>query len=738
MFSSCKKTTNDSIELLQWKFATGDDKSWADPNYQDEGWANISVKKSWELAGFDHDGYAWYRTTFILPEELKTNAAFKDSLQIFLGKIDDSDETYLNGILIGKNGTLASEADTIHFEKYAVWNITRNYILPANSPLLRWGEKNTIAIRVFDRGGGGGLYSGTPSVSMRDIKNYLVMDHSAKAVAMSADSTVNTTLVLNNTSEKYEFSGKLLITITDDTNNKTLSDKRFSFNLKPGTNAEFEYKLPQLSDNRYTVNYKVEEVNNNYTYQENRQLPYILTPRTSDFPRINGAKVTAARPGKPFLFKISASGLKPMKYKAEYLPLGLCLDAQTGIISGSVQTAGEYNVKLVATNAKGEVASNLKIMIGDKLSLTPPMGWNSWNCWGLSIDENKMKSAIDELVTKGLIDHGWTYVNIGDGWTAAKRAGNGNIVNNEKFGNIKALADYAHANGLKLGIYSSPGPLTCGNYLGSYNSEYQDVKTFSNWGIDFLKYDWCSYNEICRNANNVDELKKPYLLMNEALKTSNRDIVYSISQYGMGNVCQWGESAGAQMWRVTGDITDSWESMSGIGFFLDNAAPFTKPGSWMDPDMLVVGYIGWGTRLRYTQLTADEQYTHVSLWAMLSAPLFIGCDLSRLDDFTLNLLTNDEVIDIDQDLLGLPAKCVVRNADYQIYTKRLEDGSKAVGLFNLSAGELNMKCNWRDLQVVGNQLIRDVWRQKDLGIFENSYETKVPAHGVVLLKFSNK
>jgi alpha-galactosidase len=463
--------------------------------------------------------------------------------------------------------------------------------------------------------------------------------------------------------------------------------------------------------------------------------PYILTPKPSDKPRINGAKVTAARPARPFLYKIPVSGLKPMTYFAENLPESLTVDKNTGIITGSVSKPGEYIVKIKATNSLGEASRDLKIVIGDELCLTPPMGWNSWNCWGLSVDEAKMKSTIDVFVQKGLADHGWSYVNIDDGWEAPARDENGKINPNDKFGSMKNLADYAHSNGLKLGIYSSPGPTTCGGYLGSYQHELDDAQTYADWGIDYLKYDWCSYGEI-EKGKTLEAYQKPYLVMQAAFKSINRDIVYSLCQYGMGKVWTWGDQVGAQLWRTSGDITDTWSSMKIIGFSQEKAAPYARPGHWNDPDMLVVGYVGWGPNLHPSKLTPDEQYTHISLWAMLAAPLMLGCDLSRLDDFTLNLITNDEVIDVNQDPLGKEAVSVVKEKDYAVYVKDLEDGSKAVALFNTGNKEREISITWEQLGITGDYTIRDLWRQAELGTSKKNFGSTVPKHGVVLVKIS--
>lgn len=336
------------------------------------------------------------------------------------------------------------------------------------------------------------------------------------------------------------------------------------------------------------------------------------------------------------------------------------------------------------------------------------------------------------------MNHGWTYVNIDDGWEIRgdlnpKRDAEGNILTNEKFPDMKRLGDSIHALGLKFGIYSSPGPLTCGGYTASYQHEEQDARSYASWGIDYLKYDWCSYGNIAKDAS-LAEYKKPYFVMRDALNKVDRDIVYSLCQYGMGDVWKWGDEVGGNLWRTTGDITDTWESLREIGFGQVKNQPYAKPGNWNDPDMLIVGWVGWGPSLHPTRLTPDEQYTHISLWCLLSAPLLIGCDLQRLDEFTLNLLTNDEVIALNQDPLGSQAKQVISDGDIQVWVKDMADGSKAFGVFNLGEKTANyiLKPEKAGLKAGGE--LRDLWRQKTLGTAGNSIAVAVPSHGVMLYK----
>jgi len=463
----------------------------------------------------------------------------------------------------------------------------------------------------------------------------------------------------------------------------------------------------------------------------------ILTPKTSPKPRINGAKVFGVRPGSPFMFQIAATGQKPMTYEVKNLPAGLSLDAATGLITGKLAQKGEFITTVIASNKMGKAERKFTIKCGDLLALTPPMGWNSWNCWGMAVDAKKVKSSVDFMVSKGLVEHGWTYINIDDGWQGPNRdTVTGEILTDqEKFPDMKGLSDYVHSKGLKFGIYSSPGSLTCGKRLGSLQHEDLDAATYTKWGVDYLKHDWCSYSEIYKKPS-LYELKLPYQIMKKALRSQKRDIVYSLCQYGMGDVWKWGHEVDANAWRTTGDIIDTWNSMRVIGFDQDKNSAYAKPGRWNDPDMLVIGNVGWGPNLHPTHLTPNEQYTHISLWSLLSSPLLLGCDLSALDDFTLNLLTNDEVIDINQDPLGNQARKISGDDNFQIWMKDMEDGSKAVGLFNLSINPKKYELVLKQLGLEGKYTIRDVWQQKDIATGKGKIATQIPFHGVLLLKIS--
>jgi len=700
-----------TVTLENPKFKTGDDQQWKEPAFDDSQWTAINSSIYWETQGYPkYDGYAWYRFHFYLPSSLKAQSVLKDSLRIFLNKVDDDEVTYFNGQLIGKTDG---------------YNAVREYHISANAPFLKWDADNVIAVRVLDTGGNGGMYGGNTAISMMNIID---------GISMHFNTSSNSGLLTCRNNFSQTVTGQIDVSVIDSETQKVMYHSNEKQILEKAKDIQMPVQLDKTK--RLQLVAVFTESKTGKTIKINQTLPYILTPPVSDFPKINSAKAFGVRPGSPVLYKIAATGEKPLQYAAENLPEGLKIDAVTGVITGVLTDKGDYHVTMKVKNAKGSAEKQLTIKVGDLLALTPPMGWNSWNCWGLSVSAEKVKSSAKALIDKGLIDHGWTNMNIDDGWEAEQRAADGTIVPNSKFPDMKALGDWLHSKGLKFGIYSSPGTKTCGGYLGSYQHELQDATTYAGWGIDYLKYDWCSYADIAGDDESLAMRQKPYLLMHDALLKQNRDIVFSLCQYGMSDVWEWGEQVNGNCWRTTGDITDTWESLSGIGFSQTVQYKYAKPGRWNDPDMLVVGQVGWGDNLHPTGLSPDEQYTHISLWCLLSAPLLIGCDISSLDDFTLNLLTNDEVLAVDQDVLGKQAQQMVANDSYQVWMKALEDGSYAVGIFNLKDDFQTVALNWNDIKLnkTGDKKVRDLWRQKDLGAFNGSFSTKVAPHGVVLVK----
>jgi alpha-galactosidase len=355
------------------------------------------------------------------------------------------------------------------------------------------------------------------------------------------------------------------------------------------------------------------------------------------------------------------------------------------------------------------------------LAKTPPMGWNSWNHFEERVDDRVVRETADAMVSSGMAAAGYVYVNIDDTWEAGRDA-QGNIVPNKKFPDMKALADYVHSKGLKLGIYSSPGPLTCGGYEGSYRHEEQDARTYAAWGIDYLKYDWCSAGRIYHNA----DLRAIYQRMGDALERSGREIVFSLCEYGMGDVWAWAPKVTGNLWRTTGDIEDNWKSMSKIGFDQGRLAPYAGPGHWNDPDMLEVGNGG---------MTADEYRTHFSLWSMLAAPLMAGNDLRSMSGETRDILTNRDVIAIDQDTLGREAVRAFEEGGVEVWTRPLADGAMAVGIFNRNADQRQSGFAWTRIGLAAAPaLVRDLWRHADVAPDPGLCPFVVAGHGVVLLR----
>jgi alpha-galactosidase len=483
----------------------------------------------------------------------------------------------------------------------------------------------------------------------------------------------------------------------------------------------------------------------------------ILTPRPGPAPRINGAKVYGARPGKPFVYRMPCTGERPMRFRAAGLPQGLTLEESSGVIRGTTPAKpGDYRVQFEARNRHGAAKRDFKIVVGDTLALTPPMGWNDWYTHYEAISDADMRAAADAMIASGMADAGYSYVSIDDCWmrkpgsTDARTAGpvrdgDGAILPNTDFPDMRGMTEYIHKLGLKAGIYTSPGPLTCQKYEGSYQHEEADARRFAEWGFDFLKYDWCSYRQVAKGKELAD-LQAPYAKMGAILKSLPRDVVFNLCQYGMGDVWKWGGEVGGHCWRTTGDLGLEKDTrlpgFFSIGFKNAQAWEYAKPGRWNDPDYILIGYVGNARKkgdasaAQLTRLTADEQYSYMSMWSLMSSPLFFSGDMKRLDAFTLSVLTNAEVIDVNQDSLGKQARVVRKTEDEFVLAKPLEDGSVALGLFNLSDQPRGIEVSWADLQLSGKRKVRDLWRQKDEAAVAGRFSSQVAPHGVRMLKLS--
>ncbi len=461
----------------------------------------------------------------------------------------------------------------------------------------------------------------------------------------------------------------------------------------------------------------------------------ILTPQPPDSPRINAQGIIGAGAHRDFLYYIPIAGIRPMEICVQGLPDGLEFNRKKGTIEGVTSDTAEHIIVISAENESGKDSKTICLSIGKGLVRTPPMGWNSWNCWGTSVDEVKMKEAAEALIRTGLINHGWAYVNIDDAWQGERDQKTGRISSNGKFPDMKALADFIHERGLKFGVYTDAGPKTCAGFEGSRSHEAIDAHTYSEWDVDYVKVDWC-------HTEGMDP-KEAYSIFGKALAKCNRDIVFSICNWGVNKPWEWGADVRGNLWRTTGDITDTWASVQHIATAQNPLHPHAKPGHWNDPDMLVIGKLGWGPEIRDTGLTPNQQYCHMSYWCLLSAPLILGCDLTQLDDFTMNLITNDEVIAVNQDILGRQGRCHLRENGIEVWMKDLSDGGKAIGIFNIKYylsdnPYRDYTLSWASLGLSGSHHVRDLWRRKDLGVFKDSFTVSLPEHGVSLIKVTRE
>jgi alpha-galactosidase len=474
----------------------------------------------------------------------------------------------------------------------------------------------------------------------------------------------------------------------------------------------------------------------------------ILTPPAGASPRINAPQVHGCRPGRPFLFRIPVTGERPMRFTASGLPSSIALDPASGILSGIAPERGEHRVTLVAENAQGRAAREFVIVAGDTLALTPPMGWNHWYAHYDRITDELVRQAADALVASGMADFGYQYVDIDDCWMNAasqrdpRRVGPlrdeaGDILPNAYFPDMRALTDHIHALGLKAGIYTSPGPRTCGGFAGAYQHEAQDARRFVDWGFDFLKYDWCSYGEIAAGDGSRAALQKPYRLMGDLLRAAPRDVVFNLCQYGMGDVWEWGAEVGGHSWRTAGDLGFELDRIFEVALANCAHRQWSKPGAWNDPDYIQIGSFGDAKENGEPtpcRLTPSEQYSFVSLWSLMASPLFFSGDMRSLDAFTLNVLCNAEVIEIDQDPLGICARVVQLGDERFALVKDLADGSHAVGLFQRGEFEVDCTVKWAELGLGAAKRVRDLWRQKDLRSGADGLSTRLTRHGCLLVR----
>jgi len=377
------------------------------------------------------------------------------------------------------------------------------------------------------------------------------------------------------------------------------------------------------------------------------------------------------------------------------------------------------------------------------LALTPPMGWNSWNMFGATVNAEVIKQTADAFISSGLKDAGYEYIVIDDIWHGGRGPDGKLFPDKQKFPDgMKAVADYIHARGLKFGMYSDAGPLTCAGRPASQDNEEIDAATFAEWEIDYLKYDWCHAEDTRANA------EYRYKRMAEALRATGRDIVFSICEWGHHSPWLWGEKVGGNLWRTTGDIGDSWKDVYnnwGVLYGIDSIGfdqqrgleAFAGPGHWNDPDMLVVGLRGTSREIYGAGCTDIEYRTHFSLWCMLAAPLMIGCDIANMDSATREILTNLEVIALNQDKLGRQGWRASRHGQAEVWKKPLADGALGVALFNRGDKQKTVRAHWSDLEISGRYAIRDLWAHEDCGASDTEFSADVAPHGCVVLKLQS-
>lgn len=466
-----------------------------------------------------------------------------------------------------------------------------------------------------------------------------------------------------------------------------------------------------------------------------------MTPKGPETPRITGGCVFGVRPGSPFLFTVTASGKKPMTFSAKNLPEGLQLDPKTGRITGCLKAKGEHRVLLSAKNELGTAERELKIVVGDQLSLSPPMGWSSWNALLKEVDQAKVEKTAELIDSLGLKDHGYLYVNIDDGWQGERAGEEKALQANKKFPDMKGLCDKIHALGLKAGIYHTPWMTSYGRYpggtadnpegtwsleknketfrVGPYPFLNQDARQWGKWGFDSCKWDW--------HFHKPEEI----IAVSDALKQSGRDMLCNLSNRG---VLQHGKTyvEHANAWRTTNDLLGHWIFLVSIGFNQAQWVELGGPGHWLDLDSLLGGY-AWGKK---TKMSPDEQYLQMSMWVLMSAPLWMSCEMDKMDEFNLRLLTNDEVLDIDQDPLGKPARRKWKQGQQEAWVKDLEDGSKAVGFFNRGRESVDTTISLKELGLDGKYQVRDLWKREDIGTVEGKITVAPRPHGVLLYKLT--
>lgn len=501
-------------------------------------------------------------------------------------------------------------------------------------------------------------------------------------------------------------------------------------------------------------------------YQPNLD-SFVLTPEPAPEPRINGARVVGIQPQTPFHFKIPVTGKKPITYSAENLPTGLQLDPQTGIITGYLKSKGSHLVTVKAKNQLGDATRTLRIECGNTLALTPPMGWNSWHCWGPDINEQRFRAAAKAIVKHGLVDYGWSYVNMDDSWQGARGGQFNALQANSKFTDMKKLCTDLHNMGLKTGIFTTMNISSPSGFIGSsavaangnagnmavpiagrsntsqvYGDNPDDSLTTRTGPYVFLDQDalqWAHWGFDLVKINGGDNIIDGMQRVRSALDATGRSIVY-MANNTIGKKSPHLMAGQAQIWAAQGDGSDNWDHIS---YTIKNAPKWqshTRPGSWPFQGFVQLGPTPSPDPNRRSsrrcRLTPAEQYTHFTSLCMMSAPLILSCDLENLDNFTLGLLKNAEVIEVNQDALGKAATQAPGNPS--IWIKPMEDGSSVIALFNLTKSSQTITADLKALGLSGTQRVRDLWRQQDQRDASGSLSAVVEPHGVMLYRLWKK
>lgn len=511
----------------------------------------------------------------------------------------------------------------------------------------------------------------------------------------------------------------------------------------------------------------------------------ILTPAAPPEPHITGAAVFGVRPAKPIRFRVSATGDRPIAYAAGGLPAGVKIDPATGWITGPApEKPGDHTINLEARNAKGSSSRTLTLRVGETICLTPPMGWNSWYVHSEGVSEQAIREIATAMDEKRLTDHGWTYVNIDDCWMGLRDHATRAIQPNNKFSDMKAMVDFVNSKGLKVGLYSTPWMATYAGYIGGsapnerldYSSFYlpenerqnpqqlfgrypnsirkglaqigpvwlvdRDARQFAGWGVDYVKYDWKDWT-LEQGAQGFTQRRDMPQIKTEAtakrvydnFRGLDRDIVVSLSPDHNGEEEKFVPQY-CNLWRLTPDIRAEWGRIM-APFTMEERLKLTRAGSYGDLDMLQIGPLGRPNRAEVvftpSPLKPAEQYFQISLWCILTQPLLLSCNVPTMDAFDLNLVSNDEVLAVDQDSLCRQGYRVASaRGNWEIWAKDLADGGKAVALFNLAATDQTLSFTRQQLGLAGS--VRDLWRQKDLGPLGDQFSAQVSSHGVVFLK----